>query len=434
MLQSRGDGETEPKSRVDGTGSSMMARLTAVSFLIVAACSDADTLSVDAGANSGAPVDSGLSPDVLPTPLPDVPVEDGGTAPDIADLGGADASQPDAAPSDAMVLPDAGTPGDPPPPARPGLRGRVCGNDSSFDILETLPSAETVLDAATPANGEERDFGFLEGPVWSEAAQALFFSDFNDRGPLASDDRGPPTILYRWDPRGQLDVFSPEGEIRSNGLAIDEQGAIIAATHDVRGISRVDPLTGERTVMVSEYEGQSFNTTNDLVVASDGTVYFTDPAYNGQLDGRPRALDFEGVFRLTSDGTLELLEDSFERPNGITLSPDEDLLYVASRGDNATYRFSVNPNGSVGPPEVFSSGRDASADGVAIDCAGNLYLAVPNRGIQVYRPDGTRIGAIPNTRAVTNAAFGGASHRDLYITERQVLKVVRDWPIPGLPY
>ena len=363
------------------------------------------------------------------------------SGPDTTADAGADTGSDTGSGSDTGADSDSGADagadlGQPGPGQLRGLRAQICGQAVAQALPSPLPQARQIAQEGLLPDGSPRAFNFLEGPVWDARRQRLYFTDMNNATPnraLVEDMFGPPSIIYALDPTsGQITTLSPEGQLRSNGLAIDEQGRLLAAAHDLRQIASLtldEPR--QRGVVAAGFEGKAFNTTNDLVVSSAGRVYFTDPAYNGQLDGRARELDLEGVFVADSDGRVSLIDGRINRPNGITLSVDQTWLYVASRGDNKVYRYPLDARGEAGPREVFLDGP--SADGVAIDCAGNLYLALPGKGVEVFSAQGQPLGRVPNTKDVTNAAFGGADHRTLYITEQRALKALT-LPNPGLPY
>ena len=360
-----------------------------------------------------------------------------------SDLGGADAGQADTAspdPEDAGddtspegdagpedVGEDADEVGDVGAPPTGTLRSRICGDQAwTFDGSGS-GEVELIAEAGT-IDGESQAFSFLEGPVWYDSA--LHFSDFNRASPLDDDDQGPPTIVWRLGEDGGVTARWPEGSVRSNGMAVDESGALHVSDHAARGITKVAP-DGTRSVLVDAYMGDTLNATNDLVLTSDGTIYFTDPTYNSQVDGRPKPLGFEGVYRLLPDGTLELVDDRLRRPNGITVSPDERTLYVASKDENVVYQYPLSPTGEVGERSEFV--RSQSTDGMAVDCAGNIYLAVPGKALRAFDPTGNKIWERLSRKSLTNVAFGGPNNDILYVTEQKKLHRIQ-MPIPGMPY
>ena len=242
---------------------------------------------------------------------------------------------------------------------------------------------------------------FTEGPIWYEGR--LLFTDI------------PANRVYAWTPDAGLRVFlEPSG--RANGLAVDRQGRLLLAQHD----GQVGRYVGDDSVeaLVAQYEGQRLNSPNDLDVAADGSIYFTDPPYG--VDETNRALDFSGVYRLSPDGSLTLLTKQFSRPNGIVFSPDESTLYVNDSGESVIWEYDVTEDGTLtngrefAAPEADASG---TTDGMAIDEHGTLYTTGPG-GVWVYAPDGTLLDRISVPEAPTNVAFGGPDRQTLYITAR----------------
>lgn len=271
-------------------------------------------------------------------------------------------------------------------------------------------------------------YDFLEGPVWFSELGVLLFSNmvFAQSGP----DGWPPATIYRLTPPASVDVFldaNGNGDLGVNGLGIDHDGWLIGCTHDERSISRIDPGTLARTTVADRFEGNRFNSPNDNVVRSDGTIYFTDPTW--QLGNRPQETNFKGVYRIAPDGDVLLVADDFGSPNGIALSPDETVLYVADDQNAHVRAFDVMPDGSTSGGAVFAD--TPGADGMAVDCAGNLYVTVTT-GIAVFSPDGTALGSIDTPIKPANATFGGPDRKTLYITASSTLYRV-DMAVPGLP-
>jgi len=246
------------------------------------------------------------------------------------------------------------------------------------------------------------DFEFTEGPLWFD--DGLLFSDI------------PANTVYRWTPEAGVRPFlKPSG--RANGLAIGADGHLLLAQHDGQVGRRA--ADGTVTALVQSYQGQRLNSPNDLAVADDGTIYFTDPPYG--VDDSERMLSFSGVYRLDPDGTLTLLTRAFERPNGIVLSPDEETLYVNDSRASRIWTFDVGPDGGIGNKQVFATPNDADAqgstDGMTVDRQGRLYTTGPG-GLWIYAPDGTRLARVSVPEAPTNVTLGGPDGETLYITAR----------------
>jgi len=280
------------------------------------------------------------------------------------------------------------------------------------------PLPEASARTATLVQG---GFGFIEGPVWLASKGVLLFSDM-DMG--NSTPNGPPSRIRRLMPPASFDVFL-EGS-NSNGLAVDGNDDVLACTHDTQALSRFDADTGARTDLPVLYQGKALNSPNDLAVASDGTVYFTDPDW--QLAPRTSQTGFTGVYRRTPTGELLLIDDSLPNPNGIALSPDETTLYVGAN-ESDVFAYTVQSDGAATDRRVFAS--PGASDGMTVDCAGNVYVSAAT--VRVFAPDGQALGEISVAQTPANVAFGGADRRTLYITARSGLYAI-GLRVPGRPY
>ncbi|GAB5562702.1 MAG: SMP-30/gluconolactonase/LRE family protein [Synoicihabitans sp.] len=277
---------------------------------------------------------------------------------------------------------------------------------------------------------------FTEGPAWHPPSGTVFFTDIvNNR-------------IMRSDTKGKADVYrTPSG--RANGLAFDHQNRLIACESgpDNRRITRTEH-DGSITVLTATYRGKRYNSPNDLVVASDGAIYFTDPRYGARTDMQIQAADgsaVEGVYRIDPDGTVSMvLELEVHRPNGIALSADEKYLFVADnangrpQGNRVLWRFELNANGSLdlrSQTSLFdwgNSGSDRGPDGMAVGKDGKLYVTAglnfsdkPHMadrkfpgGIYVIDPSGKGLLdfiSIP-VDDITNCTFGGEDGNTLFIT------------------
>ncbi|WP_433200534.1 SMP-30/gluconolactonase/LRE family protein [Dactylosporangium sp. CS-047395] len=279
----------------------------------------------------------------------------------------------------------------------------ITPSTSACPATGPLPAASM---AATLVRG---GFAFTEGPVWVADPGYLLFSDLQ----RATGAQGvQPSTIWRYTPQSTFERFITDAG--SNGLAVTADGTrIVAATHDQRSVSAYSLADRSRTTVAAGYNGQVFNAPNDLTVAADGTVYFTDPNYQpgNRADGMG---GMTGVFRIRN-GRVELVDGGLRQPNGIALSPDGRTLYVAAMGTNQIFTYAVGTDGSLGPRTLFTS--LSGPDGVTVDCAGNLYWASnPEGTVHVYAPNGTQLGRISVGRATTNAAFGGPDGRTLFIT------------------
>lgn len=260
-------------------------------------------------------------------------------------------------------------------------------------------------------------FEFTEGPVWHPDGY-LLFSDI------------PANRTYRWDPDGTVSVWrEPSGN--ANGLTLDRQGRVLACEHGNRRVSRVE-AGGEAVALAERYEGQRLNSPNDLVVARDGAIYFTDPPYGIRPEEREQPCN--GVYRLRPDGALDLLADDFDRPNGLAFSPDGSVLYVDDSGRRHVRAFDVRPDGTLANSRVLADmdhPQPGSPDGMKVDTEGHLYVTGAT-GVWVFEPDGAPLGVIVTPERPANCAWGDADRRTLYITARTSLYRVRA-RVPGCP-
>jgi gluconolactonase len=255
-------------------------------------------------------------------------------------------------------------------------------------------------------------FMFTEGPQWRDTEGDLVFTDI------------PANTIYQYVPGPGAATVLTRPSANANGLAVDAAGMLYAARHGARDVTRAG------VAIASTFEGDRLNSPNDVVVADDGTVYFTDPPYGIQPPAAE--LDFMGVFRLSPSNVLtaEHRGPLSARPNGIGLSPDGTTLYVADTADGEVYRFPVGPDGALGTRTVHAS-TAGGADGLAIDEDGNVFVT-STAGVEVFSSTGEAWGTIDVPEQPSNCAFGDADHRTLYITARTSLYRVR-LANPGLP-
>ena len=233
--------------------------------------------------------------------------------------------------------------------------------------------------------------------------------------------------VLRWHPEGRVSVLLDPSEFQ-NGRTLDHDGSIVACSHGRRRLERL-ALDGTLTPIVERYREQRFNSPNDVIVKSDGTIWFSDPPYGITSDREGHAADSEIgdclVFRLDPrTGELDAVTDWVEEPNGLAFSPDERLLYVADTsgapnglgGDNHHIAvFDVIDGRALANPRVFYTVDDGLADGFRVDVDGNVWTSA-NDGIHVVAPDGRRLGRLPVPERTANCVFGGPDLDRLFIT------------------
>jgi len=303
-------------------------------------------------------------------------------------------------------------------------------NFPSLGVVHRLdPRLDALLDPAAKIEVIASGFDWCEGPVWVPDA-----ADAKNGGHLLFSEI-PSNTVRRWDEGKGLTIFlgasgytGPghySGEPGSNGLALDPSGRLVSCEHGDRRLSVLTPGGGKRT-LTDAFDGRRFNSPNDLTIARNGDVYFTDPPYGlpkGPEDAT-RETAFCGVYRRQAQtGAVTLVSDQMTRPNGIALSPDERTLYVAQSDGAATLWmvFPVAADGSTGAGRVFKDvtamGREfsGSCDGLKVDAQGNLWATGPG-GVHIMAPDGTLLGRIETGQFTSNVAFGGKEGTTLFMT------------------
>jgi gluconolactonase len=289
------------------------------------------------------------------------------------------------------------------------------------------PALDRIIDAAQPieelADGFGGPQGPAEGPLWWKEGGYLVFSDIhNNRRMKYEPGRGVSLLL--------------EPTNRANGLTRDLKGRLVACEHDSRRVTRLE-ADGETTVVANSFQGRPLNRPNDVVVKSDGSIYFTDPWTH---PNPPHQWDqtFSGVYRVSPElGTLSLLVDDFTLPNGLAFSPDESVLYINDSRRSHIRALDVMPNGMLAraSDRVFAdlSGAESGVpDGMKVDVEGNVYCGGAG-GLWILDPTGKKLGRIVHgAPATTNLAFGGADWKTLYFTSRNHLGAV-SIKIAGIP-
>ncbi len=287
-----------------------------------------------------------------------------------------------------------------------------------FDILDGRFRSYVLPNAPLVKLGE--GFAWLEGPVWFADQDCLLVSDLpNDR-------------ILRWT-RDGISIFrSPSGF--ANGHTRDRQGRLLGCSHQQRCITRTE-LDGSITVLADRYQGKRLNSPNDIVCRSDGTIWFTDPHYgiNTDYEGGKQVPELPPLLYCLDprDGSLRVMADDFEGPNGLAFSPDERLLYVSESGP----QFAVNPvqhirvfdvlddGARLSPGRVFHKVEPGFADGFRLDQDGNVWSSAAD-GVHCIAPDGTLLGRIKVPFTVANLTFGGRNSSQLFICASHTLYAI----------
>jgi gluconolactonase len=307
------------------------------------------------------------------------------------------------APADVAPVPDAGPDGGGPflfGPAAAACPPGVTGNPLPADLTVTMVRG---------------GFAVTEGPVWLAAHKALFFSEFE----------GNTGRIHKYTPAdGKFTVLVDK--VGVNGLTMDPQGMILAASQDMQRLTRFDPVTGARSQIpgADRYMGKPFNAVNDVIARADGNIYFSDPTF--MQNNRP-GQGTTGFYRLWNGVVTRL--GTGKQPNALHISLDGKWFYVTSSGGEPVRRFPLLPDGSLGPegPSIA-----VPSESLALDCAGNLYLSSDGK-IRVFTAQGQPLGTFANIPAgITNLTFGDEDGRTLYITARAALYKIR-LDLPGLP-
>jgi gluconolactonase len=323
-------------------------------------------------------------------------------------------------------------------PAPPAPVGAGTSAAPAYPVVGSIERLDPALDAlvAPDARIEKlaEGFAWAEGPVWTtEGGGALLFSDV------------PNNVVHRWKegvglsdylrPGGYTGSIPRVGNIGPNGLTFDGAGHLIICQHGDRRVARLESDRSFATV-VDRYDGRRFNSPNDVVVRSNGDIYFTDPPYG--FEGHehdkdlPREIPFSGVYRRNAAGAVKLLTKELKFPNGIAFSPDEKILYVSnSDPERAIWMaYDVTADGGVANGRVFydatslvKAGKKGLPDGMKIDVRGNLFAGGPG-GVLVFTPAGKLLGTIVTGEPTANVAFGDDGSV-LYMTAHDKLCRVR---------
>jgi gluconolactonase len=294
-------------------------------------------------------------------------------------------------------------------------------------IEQFAPELDSIVSTSEPivelASGTGGPLGPTEGPVWWKEGGYLLYSDIHN------------SRRMKYSPGQGSSVFA-EATNGANGLTRDLQGRLLACEHNSRRVTRQE-ADGSITVIANSFQGRRLNRPNDVIVKSDGAIYFTDP-WSNPLPPEQWDLTYSGVYRVSPDlGTMTLLLDDMVFPNGLAFSPDESVLYVDDfrRGHIRVFDMAANGTLAKQTDRVFADltgSEPGGPDGMKVDTAGNVYCGGAG-GIYIIDPKGKKLGRIVHGRPeTTNIAFGGDDWKTLYFTNWYYLGAVKV-KIPGIP-
>jgi gluconolactonase len=279
-----------------------------------------------------------------------------------------------------------------------------------------------LLDESAEAERVATGFTFTEGPIWNAEGRFLLFSDM------------PGNVRRRWSEDGGVEeIMRPSN--KCNGMTYDAEGNLLVCEHVTSTLVRERP-DGTRETIASHFEGKELNSPNDVLVKSDGAIYFSDPWY-GRMpvfgEERERELGFQGVYRIPpGDGGLELIvgRDDFDQPNGLCFSPDESLLYINDTPRAHIKVFDAQADGSIANGRMFFEGigsgviEEGIPDGMKSDERGNIWVTGPG-GVWVISPEGEHLGTIEVPENVGNITWGGDDWHTLYMPSTTSLYRIR---------
>jgi gluconolactonase len=295
----------------------------------------------------------------------------------------------------------------------------MAGTNSLYEIFE--PEFKRMVNGNAKLDTVYDNCRWAEGPVWFADGNYLLWSDIpNDR-------------IMRYIPGVGVSVFRHAAG-NTNGHTRDREGRLVSCSHGNRRVERTEH-DGSITVLASSYNGKPLNSPNDVVVKSDGTIWFTDPAYGIESDyeGNKSPQEQPGCYVYCLDpatGELKVVVDDFDRPNGLAFSPDESIFYVS----DSAYSFSndrprhirafdVGANNALSGDRVFASIDPGLPDGFRCDVDGNIWTSAGD-GVHVYTPSGVLLGKIKTPKTPANLTFGGPKRNWLFIAATDSLHVL----------
>jgi gluconolactonase len=281
--------------------------------------------------------------------------------------------------------------------------------DESF-VIRNAAEFGKIVPASSKVEKIAGGMTFTEGPCWFDDAKGgyLVFSDI------------PANQLKRWTAADGLGVFRDNSNY-ANGNTRDPEGRLVTCEHQARRVTRTEK-DGAITVLADRYQGKALNSPNDVVVKSDGTIWFTDPPY-GLPKGAVQEQPGQYVFRLDpKTKQIKVVASDFDKPNGLAFSPDEAKLYVADSDpkNNFIRVFDVAADGTLTSGRVFCKIDQGAPDGIRVDAAGRVFSSAKD-GVQIFAPSGELIGKILLPESCANLTFGGKDGNELFMTASKSL-------------
>ncbi|MGL5695225.1 MAG: SMP-30/gluconolactonase/LRE family protein [Peptostreptococcaceae bacterium] len=279
----------------------------------------------------------------------------------------------------------------------------------NIDVKVYDDSFYNLIDVESGLDQIASGFTFIEGPIWSEKYEHLTFNDIPESKTYRIENNKVNLIYY--------------DKSKCNGNAYDLDGNILTCEHANSRITKMNINAKEKEVVVSHYEGKELNSPNDIVLKSNGDIYFTDPRFgrNPSRVGveRNQELSFQGVFKLDkSYKELELIDKELSNPNGICFSKDEKYLFVNDSPNKAIYRYEINPKGKISKKELWAITYDEGIglpDGMKIDIDDNLYCCAQG-GVHIFNSDGKCLGIVKIPEQAGNLCFGDRDMKSIYVT------------------
>lgn len=289
---------------------------------------------------------------------------------------------------------------------------------ADLQLTDPIPARWEWLDPDQAIGGDrsvQRLFAgghWLEGPAYFPAGRYLVFSDI------------PNNRILRWDETtNQVGVFRSPANY-TNGHTRDRQGRLVSCEHGARRVTRTEH-DGRITVLADNFRGKRLNSPNDVVVADDDAVWFTDPAYGIDTDYEGFRAESEigacNVYRITPDGTMTLVADDFDRPNGLAFTPDGSQLLIVDSERHHIRAFAVTEDQKLTGGDVVV---DHNADGIRFDNQGRLWTGT-HEGVHIHTPDFELIGKLHLPEVAANLCFGGPKRNQLFITATSTLYTLR---------